>query len=335
LTDHIPFFLDEIIADLVLERDGPITVEHAKGSPPMHGVQRVEDGFNIAEVVAEYHLLRETLIDYALENGFVLDEETRRLIHRRIDEALALAVRAFAAHQANEVNRRRAEHLSFILHDLRTPLGAISLSMELLEADWPGEANDDAASVFALLRRNISRLSALVARVVEQSPLTEPGTAFTPELRQFDLWPLAERLLVDLRPVAEKERITLRNAVPRTLEAFADAGLVSQVIQNLLGNSFRFAPGGEVTISAGMSPDGEWVECEVSDTGAGIEPERFERIFELHETDPEPAKKSSGLGLAMVKQIVELHGGKVSVSSAPGAGATFRFSLPAQAPAAG
>lgn len=334
LTDHIPDLLDEIIADLALDRDGPIAVEHAKGSPPMHGIQRVEDGFDIAEVVAEYHLLRGTLVDCALLHGFVLEESIRRLIDRRIDEATALAVRSFAAHQARELKRRRDEHLSFVIHDLRTPLSAIALGLHMLEADWPGEMGGETAEDFGILRRNVARLDALVKRVMQDAPVTDQETAFAPESRQFDLWPLVQRLLVDLRPIAEKERVTLRNAIPRGLEVFADAGLVSQAVQNLLGNAFRFAPEGEVTVSAHLCPDGQWVECEVRDTGAGIEPERIDRIFDMHETDPDPEKKSSGLGLAIVKQIIEAHGGTVSVRSAPGEGAAFYFSLPTRTPSA-
>ena len=331
LTDHIPHFLDELIADLAQDRSGPLVEEHVKGSPPMHGVQRVADGFEIAEVVVEYQMLHEVLIESALAGDFALDEETRAFLFRRIGEATALSVRAYAAHEAMERRRRQEEHLSFITHDLRTPLGAIALGMEELEMSWPETDRAAVEENFAMLRRNVRRLDTLVKRVLQDAAQAEEGSAFTPESREFDLWPIVERLLLDLRPLAEKERIAVRNMVPRRLEVFADSGLVAQVLQNLLGNAFRFAPGGEVVVSARVLDGDAWIECEVRDNGAGIEPERLERIFDKHETDPDPAKKSSGLGLAIVKQIALAHGGEARVASTPGAGATFTFTLPARA----
>ncbi len=330
LTDHIPHFLDELIADLAQDRSGPLAEEHVKGSPPMHGVQRVADGFEIEEVVVEYHLLHAALIEIALADDFPLEEETRAFLLGRIGEATALSVRAYANHETMERRRRQREHLSFITHDLRTPLGAIALGMEELELSWPDADRAAAEEIFGMLRRNVRRLDALVKRVLQDATQAEEGSAFTPESREFDLWPIVERLLVDFRPLAEKERIAMRNRVPRTLEVFADSGLVAQALQNLLGNAFRFAPGGEIVVAARALEGGAWIECEVRDNGAGIEPERLERVFDKHETDPDQAKKSTGLGLAIVKQIVVAHGGEVRAASTPGAGAAFTFTLPAR-----
>ena len=335
LTDHIPDLLEEIITDLARQRDGTLVEEHERGSPPVHGVQRMEDGFDIAEVVIEYQMLHEAMLGTALEHGFQLEESSRQRLYRRIGEATAMAVRAYAAHQVLEGQRRHEEHLSFITHDLRTPLGAISLAAQELEAQWPASTRAEAEESFGILRRNVQRLDVLVKRVLHDAAHGEHGSAFTPQSREFDLWPLVQRLIVDLRPLAEKERIALRNTIPRELEVFADAGLVSQVFQNLLGNAFRYTRDGEVVVSARRREDGAWVECEVRDTGAGIEPERLARVFDIGETDADPAQKSSGLGLTIVKQIVEAHGGKVRVASAPGAGATFNFTLPASARSAG
>lgn len=330
LTDHIPDLLEEIIADLAQAREGPIGAEHVLGSPPVHGVQRVADGFDIAEVVTEYHLLREALLDTAAAHDMPVARAARKLMMRRIDEAAALAVQSFAAQRALELKQRQEEHLSFVTHDLRTPLNAISLVAQELEETYPEAQRADALESFATLHRNVRRLDAVVRRVLQDSRQVEEGTAFKPVPRQFDLWPLVQRLLADLRPLAEKEHVTVRNTVRRGFEIFADAGLTSQVLQNLLSNAFRFAPGGEVTIGAEPCDDADWIECSVRDNGSGIEPERLERVFDKRETDPDPAKKSTGLGLAIVKQIAEAHGGKVSVTSAPGEGATFRFTLRAR-----
>ena len=147
-----------------------------------------------------------------------------------------------------------------------------------------------------------------------------------PVRRELDLWPLVQRLCLDLRPVTDAAHIRLANAVPRHLTAHADAGLLARALQNLVGNAVKFAPGGEIEIGARETGGG--VECWVRDNGAGIPPERLGRIFDKRETDPDPARAGSGFGLAILKQIVEVHGGAVSVESAPGQGATFRFTIP-------
>ena len=106
----------------------------------------------------------------------------------------------------------------------------------------------------------------------------------------------------------------------------ADAALLTQVFQNLVSNALRYAPHGEVLLSARVAQGR--VECSVEDDGEGIPPERLERVFDKLETDPDPEKSGTGLGLAIVKQTVEAHGGEVTVESRPDHGTIFRFTLP-------
>ena len=146
--------------------------------------------------------------------------------------------------------------------------------------------------------------------------------------REFDLWPLVHRLLQDMRSVTDDAKIQISNQVPRHLTVDADAVLVSRALQNLVGNAVKFAPGGAIEIGARETATG--AECWVRDNGAGIPAERIERIFDKRETDPDPSRAGFGLGLAIFKQIVETHGGELSVESQPGCGATFRFTLPRQ-----
>jgi two-component system OmpR family sensor kinase len=93
-----------------------------------------------------------------------------------------------------------------------------------------------------------------------------------------------------------------------------------------VGNAIKFAPGGDIEI--GAKENAADTECWVQDNGTGIAPERLESIFDKHETDADPLRAGFGLGLAIFKQIIEGHGGTISVHSQPGAGATFRFNIP-------
>jgi len=136
---------------------------------------------------------------------------------------------------------------------------------------------------------------------------------------------VVDRLIGDLRSVFSKDGITVVNEIPASLFIFADAALISQVFQNLLGNAFRYAARGRVVVSA--SEDGGAVTCVVHDNGAGIPLELLSKVFDKLSTDP--GNPGTGLGLAIVKEIVEAHGGTVSAESTSGAGATFRFSIPA------
>lgn len=140
----------------------------------------------------------------------------------------------------------------------------------------------------------------------------------------FELWPLVQRLIIDLRAVLSKHSIEVVPEIPRALTISADAGLISQVFQNLLGNAFKYAARGRVIVSA--REEAGTVTCIVRDNGAGIPLEMLAKVFDKLATDPN--KGGTGLGLAIVRQIVEAHGGTVSAESIPGAGASFSFTIP-------
>ena len=328
LTDHIPDLVAEITRDLALDRDDEISVDHVKGSPPVHGVQRFHDGFELREVVAEYHVLRDAFQTIAERRSMNLAGKAVRTINRRIDEAIGLAVEAFAGQQAIDREQQRKEQLAFFVHDLRTPLNAIGLVKQEIEMTLDENAREQVGDLLAIVGRNLQRLEALVKREMETNlKATVDDGVFHPERRQFELWPLVQRLIHELSPLASKDGIEVRNSVPRSLVVDADAGLVAQIFQNLLGNACKYAARGRVVIGAQESDS--IVMCSVQDNGAGIPPEMLPKVFDKLETDPE--KEGSGLGLAIVKQIVEAHGGAVKVESTLGAGATFTFTLPSVA----
>ncbi|MGC3988665.1 MAG: HAMP domain-containing sensor histidine kinase [Chthoniobacteraceae bacterium] len=220
------------------------------------------------------------------------------------------------------------EYLAFVAHDLRTPLNAVSLLVEELRyevAEKGITVTGDVDDVFQGLKRNLQRLDLLVHKVLDANvkPLAL-GSSFRPECRWFELWPLVRRLILDLRPVATEAGAEVSNEIPRALMVYADAGLLSQVFQNLLANAFKYAEHGGVVVGAG-EVDGV-VVCHVRDNGAGIPPEMLPRVFDKLTSDPE--KDGTGLGLTIVKQIVEAHEGTVAVESELGHGAEFRFTLP-------
>ncbi len=328
LRDHIPQFIDEMILAIAHRNDEAVVNQGGPGSPLEHGAQRLNAGFDIKEVVLEYNVLRGAVHDVAETAGLRLSASECRVVNHIIDDAIAWAVATFAREQALELQRRREEHFAFIAHDLRTPLNAIALTAEMLAVDLSPEALDS-ADLLRALQRNVQRIAALIRGIMEEEKDHAAEDGLRLVRRELDLWPLVQRLLVDLRAVTEAAQVRVRNEVPRHLTMDGDAHLLFRALQNLLGNSLRFAPGGEIEVGARETGNG--VECWVRDNGAGIEPERFAHIFDKRATDPDPARAGSGLGLAIVKQIVEAHGGEIEVQSAPEHGATFRFTIPTAA----
>ena len=330
LNDHVPQLIDELAAALKARSDETIPEALSEASPPAHGMQRVKDGYDIEEVVAEYNILRGCIHDLAQANGLTLQGEPFHILNRVLDGAIGLAVKTFAAARALEVRGRREEYLSFVAHDLRTPLNAISLATSVLELAVPARSAGAAhAQMFKTLRRNVQHLEALVGKVIEENTglLSELGIKL--ERRTFDLWPLVEALLHDLQPVAHASGTRLLNEVPDDLAVYADAGLLRRVFQNVIGNAIAYTPRGQVVIGARQFGPERAFECWVSDNGAGIPPERLGKVFDKSETDPEK-EGGWGLGLAIVKTFVEAHDGSVRVESHEGLGSTFRFTLPAR-----
>ncbi len=329
LADHLPDLVSEITRDLAQQRTGAISNEQTRGSPPVHGVQRFHDGLDVGEVVAEYNLLRVAFITVAHRHGFYLVGEAMRILNHRIDQGVRMAVTAFAAQQALIRKEKEDEHLAFIAHDLRTPLNAISLLVEHLKEERYEKASADSAEAFEILRRNLQRVDDLIKKVLDTK--VQPsgmGSSFQPEFRTFELWPLVQRLILDLQSVSSQHQIEVVNELPRLLTLYADASLISQVFQNLLGNAFKYAARGRVVVSA--TEGDKVVSCMVRDNGAGIPLEMLANVFDKMATDPQ--KTGTGLGLAIVKQIVEAHGGTVSADSIHGRGATFNFTLPKPPP---
>lgn len=328
LNDHVPILLVEIAAALGSSTDLSITQSLQDGSPPAHGLQRVVDGFELGEVVAEYNILRDCIHDCADRNGIVLQGRPFHVLNRVLDGAIGMAVQTFATRKALEVQHRREEYLAFVAHDLRTPLNAISLSARVLELSLAQLATpSEVPRMLKALQRNVRHLDGMVRKIIDENANLQTELGMKLECRVFDMWPLVEALVHDLHPVAGSSSTQLTNQIPEDLVAYADASLITRVFQNLIANAIKYTPHGEVTITAcEIEPPGT-VECCVSDTGVGIPDELIDGIFDKGETDPQ-SDGGIGLGLAIVKTFVEGHGGTVSVERQLPAGTVFRFTLP-------
>jgi signal transduction histidine kinase len=210
---------------------------------------------------------------------------------------------------------------SGIAHEIRNPLSTLRMNLQLLREDWADpitEREQKGKKRIDVLLRETARLETVVQDFVRFAA----GHAL--KLERTDLNTLAAELLDFLGPQAERSRIRLVRDFSRALPLVdVDVALFRQSLLNLLVNAQQAMPaGGEIRLRTWE--DGPQVKIEVSDTGPGIAPENLERIFNLYfSTKP----GGTGLGLPMVKKIIEEHGGAVDVRSEPGKGAAFTLCL--------
>ncbi|WP_202921797.1 sensor histidine kinase [Anatilimnocola aggregata] len=327
----MPLLLQEICKSFRASSDQSIAEALRDGSAFAHGLQRVQDAFDIEEVVAEYNILRCCIHDVAEENGLNLQGIPFRIINRVLDQAIGVALQTYSTERAAEVLKRREEYLAFVAHDLRTPLNAISLAGRILEVSQSGqEASEESVQVLKALRRSVKQLEGMVDKILEENANLQTELGVKLERREFDLWPLVEGLIHDLHPVAGTSSTKLVNKIPGDLVVYADAGLLRRVFQNLIANAIKYTPRGQIVIDAREATDGKSIECSVTDNGTGIPPELIDKVFEKGETDPHNVG-GLGLGLAIVKTFIEAHEGNINVSSGQTAGTVFVFTLPGKA----
>ena len=334
LNDHIPELIDELASALERNASETIVETMMEGSPRAHGSQRLQDGFDIVEVSAEYNIMRECVHDLADREGISMRDEPFHILNRVLDSAIGLAVASFSEQRMREVREKREEYLSFVVHDLRTPLNAIALAMNYVEnASAQSTPSGTDQMVWQLLRRNVKQLEELVGKVLAENVNIEAEAGFKLQPRLLDLWPLVESVRLALLPIAGASGTQVVNAVPQDLLTFADAGMLRRIVQNLLSNAISFTVGGIVSIDARLHPTEPVIEITITDDGEGIPADRIDLVFDKLESDQSRDGSSGmGLGLAIVKAFVEAHGGEVSVTSELGHGCCFRFSLPMRPP---
>jgi signal transduction histidine kinase len=214
-------------------------------------------------------------------------------------------------------------------HELRTPLTAIIGFSEVLSQKVFGEMNDKQNEYMDDIISSGRHLLSLINDILDLSKV-EAGRMDL-DLTKFDVPMAIENALILIRERATRHGIKVQHRIDQQLgEIVGDERKFKQILLNLLSNAVKFTPeGGRIDVDAGLSKGS--VEISVSDTGIGIAPEHQETIFEEFRqvgTDTANKREGTGLGLALSKRFVELHGGTMRVESVLGKGSTFTFTLP-------
>jgi len=233
--------------------------------------------------------------------------------------------------QLQSVDAARREMLANLSHDLRTPITTLLAHLESLQMDEPPLSEPERREYVAVAMRQGKRVAQLVEQLLEAAKLDARQIVAQPET-----FPIGDLLqdVVEKFSLAARERgieLTL-NVAPAQLRVYADIALLERVFDNLIDNALRHTPqGGRVTVSA--TPNGEHVRLAVADSGSGMTPEEAARVFDRFyrgDHGRSTASGQSGLGLAIVRSILELHDTIIAIDTRPGQGATFRFDLPTQ-----
>ncbi|HSA90486.1 MAG TPA: GAF domain-containing protein, partial [Burkholderiales bacterium] len=231
--------------------------------------------------------------------------------------------------QLEVANQHKSDFLANMSHELRTPLNAIIGFSEALSDRMFGELNEKQAEYLGDIHESGKHLLSLINDILDLSKI-EAGHMEL-DVSTFDLPSALSNAITLVRERAQRHAINLALEVDKTLGAFSgDERKFKQIMLNLLSNAVKFTPdGGKIDVSARRF-DGK-IEVAVRDTGIGIAPEDQAAVFEeFRQVGRDRLKKAegTGLGLALTRRFVELHGGAIRLDSTPGKGSTFTVSLP-------
>jgi PAS domain S-box-containing protein len=227
-----------------------------------------------------------------------------------------------------ESDRRKTEFLAVLSHELRNPLAPIRNGIHLLEHAAAG--SDQARHATEVIRRQAEHLTRLVDDLLDVTRISRGKIEL--QRRNLDLREVASKAADDLRSSFEQSRVELRVEGPAgPVWVEADRTRVAQVVGNLLQNAMKFTPAGR-TVTVSIAASGGCAELRVRDDGVGMEPTQVERMFEPFAQGDQTLARTHGglgLGLALVKSLVELHGGSVQAhSDGVGRGSEFVVKLP-------
>ena len=220
----------------------------------------------------------------------------------------------------------RSDRLSMLSHEVRTPLTLMRASLELLFDESAGPLTEQQRTFLQTIYQNEERIATLAQNLLTQARL-ESGV-FSPKTQPVDLRRVVRLVVNDMRILIEQRQQQIRTYYPQVLPlAQADPGLVRQVLINLIQNASRHtSEGGLIVVSIAQNDYALLVS--VTDDGAGMGLEHRRQLFKRFSTAGDNSGEGTGLGLVIVKQIVEWHGGKVYVDTSLGRGTSFYFTLP-------
>lgn len=228
-----------------------------------------------------------------------------------------------------KLNETKDRFISIISHDLRTPFSSILGFTDLLLHD-EGLSEEEKRQYVEFIRESSQSMLQLVNSLLDWTRIQTGRIKFEPE--KTDGNKIIENSINTLIGTAIQKNIKITSEVQEELQIFADKGLLLQVFNNLISNAIKFTrPGGSIIISGRPSAHMRFYEFSVKDTGTGIKKENLDKLFNVDtkfSSEGTAGEKGTGLGLSLVKEIIEKHGGDITVKSEYGFGSNFVFTIP-------
>ena len=262
-------------------------------------------------------------------------EEDVVFVERFADRAAVAIENARLYQEMKRANRAKNDFISLVTHELRVPMTSIRGYTDLLLGEMVGSLNDSQKEFLQTVRRNLNRMSVLIRDLSDINRIETGRMKF--ENESFDLREVVENVIDDLREAIESKDQTIATELPDELPAVhADRTRIGEVLTNLLSNANKYTPeGGAISVRIEPQNDHAWVA--VVDNGIGISEKNQARLFsQFFRAEDEVVRQKAGwgLGLSIVKKLVEAQGGEVGFESELGAGSTFTFTVPFAEPAA-
>lgn len=228
-----------------------------------------------------------------------------------------------------ELDKAKSDFISTAAHELRTPLVSIVGYCELLEnADAMGFSDEQREHYLSIILSNAGILNRLIDDLLDLGRI-QVGRSLGVSPKENDLLEIVDKVVASFRVKTGRHKIVVERSNDFPQIVWLDAGRIAQVLNNLLNNAIKYSPeGGIVRVWLSDGPDK--ISVSIADQGVGMTAEQMEHVFErFYRVDPNSLETVGlGLGMSIVKQIIEDHGGTINVSSQPGEGTTVTFELP-------
>ena len=285
----------------------------------------------LGQALMELNLIERDVLDQVITEQFLQLREALQASNRNLEQRVKdrTAELKEALERLSELNHMKANFVANISHELRTPLTHAKGYLDLLVTESFGATSKDQRDALEMIQRSVGKLEGLIEDLIMFSLATRGEMSM--KLDKVDIHQLAALAVKSARPKAEERGVSIAMAAAENLPPVqADPQKIGWVLNQLINNGIKFTPsGGNVLVKLSEEAD-NLVMISVTDTGIGIPANRKHEIFEpFHQLDSSSTRHygGTGLGLSLVREIVEAHGSLLDVQSEEGRGSVFKFPL--------